>query len=1168
VNFSHVLHAVIGLLVIEGRLSYRRLQAEFDLDDSQLDALRFELIEVKALAVDQQGEVLAWAGDGEAIVERRPRPALAGQPAYRLTEPAARSGATVASAPPLLEASLAAEPATSDAERRPLTVMFCDLADSTALSGKLDPEDLQDVIRAYQERCTGIVREYDGFVAKYMGDGILVYFGYPKSLERNAERAVRTGLAIVEAMVGLNAKVGRAKGIEIAVRIGIATGLVMVGEIVGEGLAQERAVIGEAPNVAARLQGLAGRNGIVIGALTREVAGDAFLYQELGSHELKGIAGRVQTWGVTGLRAERAEDADEAESESGAAPPALIGRDEETGLLRRAWQSTKDEGRGQVVLISGEAGIGKSVLVDGLRAEVRAEGPPRIAFRCSPYHTNSALYPVIEHLKRLLRWQSGDDAETRLKALEAMLGGYSQPLAEAVPLFASLVSLPLPEGSYPPLALSAQQQKHETQDALIAWMLEEAERQPLLTLWEDLHWADPSTLELIGLLIEQSPTAPLLMVLTSRPEFVPPWPARSHMTPITLNRLERAHSEALVARLAGDKPLPAEVVEHIVIKTDGVPLYVEELTKTILVSNILRETGERFELTGPLSSLAIPATLQESLMARLDRLPQVREVAQLGSVLGREFAYEMLSGLSTVGEVTLQEGLGQLVEAELLYQRGRPPRARYTFKHALVQDAAYQSLLRRNRQQYHQQVAELLERKFPDVVEAQPELLAHHYSEASATERAVAYWLKAGQRAARQSAHPEAIAHLRQGLAMLSDLADTPERAKQELAFQSTLGPVVMATQGYGSSEAARIYHRARELCQLVGDTEDIYPVLFGVYLLDLVRAKYQESIDVANELLEQAQHAEDAGARSAGHMALGVSLVQAGQPSLACQHFEQSLVMYDPDQHLPLAFRYGLEIGATANAYWAWSLWLRGYPDQALERSRQTLALLERVKHPYTESRGLYWNAVLHAFRREWPIVDERAAGAMRSAGEHGFALVLAAGQIVQGAAGAARGQGKVGLQLIQGGLEAYQASGAVFQRSYHLALLAEVLGAEGLQAEGLEALQEAAGLVETSGERFYEAEILRLKGELLLAASPLAATEAEACYRQALEVARRQEAISLELRAATSLARLWRDQGKPDAARELLASVYDWFTEGFDTADLKDAGALLHELAPLALA
>ncbi|HSA80568.1 MAG TPA: adenylate/guanylate cyclase domain-containing protein [Geminicoccaceae bacterium] len=494
-----LLTIVTALLRHRKRISYRALGQEFELDDAGLEALRFELVQVERIARDQDGEILVWAGEGLATVERPSAPArlVAGSatalPPIRGTSgplPSSPCPPSEAPAPPIVVEA-------SDAERRPLTVMFCDLADSTALSARLDPEDLQDVIRAYQERCTGIVREYEGFVAKYMGDGILVYFGYPKSLERNAERAVRTGLAIVEAMALLNAELGRAKGIEIAVRIGIATGLVMVGEIVGEGLAQERAVIGEAPNVAARLQSLAGRNGIVVGALTKEVAGDAFVYREQGTHELKGISGRVKVWEVTGLTAEIAE---EAESESGAAPPALIGRDEETGLLRRAWQSTKDEGRGQVVLISGEAGIGKSVLVDGLRAEVRREGLPRIAFRCSPYHTNSALHPVIEHVRRLLRWQPGDAAETRLKALEAMLASSSQPLAEVVPLFASLLSLALPEGRYPPLALSPPQLKQQTQDALIAWTLEEAERQPLLTLWEDLHWADPSTLELIGLI--------------------------------------------------------------------------------------------------------------------------------------------------------------------------------------------------------------------------------------------------------------------------------------------------------------------------------------------------------------------------------------------------------------------------------------------------------------------------------------------------------------------------------------------------------------------------------------------------------------------------------------------------------------------------------------------
>jgi predicted ATPase len=619
----------------------------------------------------------------------------------------------------------------------------------------------------------------------------------------------------------------------------------------------------------------------------------------------------------------------------------------------------------------------------------------------------------------------------------------------------------------------------------------------------------------------------------------------------------------MVTRIAEQKQLPGEVIEHIVTKTDGVPLYVEELTKTILSSDILREAGDHLELTGPLSSLSIPETLQESLMARLDRLPQVREIAQLGSVLGREFAYEMITGLSAIDEATLQQGLRQLVEAELLYQRGRPPRARYIFKHALVQDAAYGSLLRRPRQQHHMQVAQLLESRFPDIAEANPELVAHHYTEAGATEQAVAYWLKAGQRAARQSAHLEAITHLRQGLTLLTTLPETTERAKLELAFQSTLGPAVVATQGYASPDTGQVYSRSHELCKLVGEAEDIYPALFGVYLFELGRARHERALDLAEELLERAQQSQDSAARAAGHLVMAVSLIHMGKQTIARRHCQEALDLHDPDQHRPIAFRYGLEIGTAVNAYCAWTLWLLGYPDQALEHGLQSLDFLERIKHPYTESRALYWNTVLHEFRREWPIVDERASSAMQSAGKHGFALVLATGQIMQGAAIAATGQGKAGLQQMRDGLDAYQATGGLFQRTYLLAKFAEALNAEGLPEEGLEALQEAAKLAETSSEFYYEAEIHRLRGELLLAASPKDAAEAEACYQQALEVARRQEAKSLELRAAASLARLWWQQGRQKDAHELLAPIYGWFSEGFDTADLKGAKELLSELS-----
>jgi len=1170
-KFINVLARVTWLLLTDGIVSYRRLQREFDLDSDALEDIRRELIQMKCWAVDRDGEFLVWVGTANgsspsSASTLAPLESLAPLPGKGHGEPVQDlelDESTAATAPTEATDISAACPPTSDAERRPLTVMFCDMADSTALSTQLDPEDLQDVIRAYQETCTKIFREYEGFIARYMGDGILIYFGYPKSLERNAERAVRSALNIIDAMTELNQTLDLDKDKEIAVRIGIATGTVMVGEIVGEGMAQERTVIGEAPNLAARLQGLARRNGVIVGSLTREVAGDVFDYEDMGSHELKGIPGRVATFGVTGLHDNDARENGDDANDGPVQLPVLVGRDEEIGLLRRAWQSTKNEGRGQVVTINGEAGIGKSVLLEGLKAEILAENSPQLTMRCSPYHTNSALYPVIKHFKRLAQWQAEDSNETRLDKLETMLKRYEQPLEESVPLMASLLSLALPDGQYPILELTPLEQKQQTQDMIVGISMEVAEQRPFLQLWEDLHWADPSTQELIGLLIDQAPTTSLLMMLTSRPEFVPTWPPRSHITPITLNRLERSHAEAMVTRIAEQKQLPGEVIEHIVTKTDGVPLYVEELTKTILSSDILREAGDHLELTGPLSSLSIPETLQESLMARLDRLPQVREIAQLGSVLGREFAYEMITGLSTIDEATLQQGLRQLVEAELLYQRGRPPQARYIFKHALVQDAAYGSLLRRPRQHHHMQVAQLLESRFPDIAEANPELVAHHYTEAGTTEQAVAYWLKAGQRAARQSAHLEAITHLRQGLNLLTTLPETTERAKLELAFQSTLGPAVVATQGYASPDTGQVYSRSHELCKLVGEAEDIYPALFGVYLFELGRARHERALDLAEELLERAQQSQDSAARAAGHLVMAVSLIHMGKQTIARRHCQEALDLYDPDQHRPIAFRYGLEIGTAVNAYCSWTLWLLGYPDQALEHGLQSLDFLERIKHPYTESRALYWNTVLHEFRREWPIVDERASSAMQSAGKHGFALVLATGQIMQGASIAATGQGKAGLQQMRDGLDAYQATGGLFQRTYLLAKFAEALNAEGLPEEGLEALQEAAKLAETSSEFYYESEIHRLRGELLLAASPKDAVEAEACYQQALEVARRQEAKSLELRAAASLARLWWQQGRQKDAHELLAPIYGWFSEGFDTADLIDAKELLSELS-----
>src|SRR5271169_3882291 len=621
-------------------------------------------------------------------------------------------------------------PAGAQAERRQLTVMFCDLVGSTALSTGMDPEDLRDVIASYQNRCSAVIRHYDGFVAKYMGDSILVYFGYPRAHEDEAERSVRAGLDIVDAMAELNAAVPRPPGVELAVRIGIATGPVIVGDQIGEGTASETAVVGETPNLAARLQALAQPNQIVVSAATRAMLGDHFDLEGLGAYELRGFAEPVPAWRVLSARDVESRF---AATRTGSSAP-LVGRQEEMGLLLRAWEGSS-HGRGQVVLIQ------------------EAAGKDRIwvAIRCSPFHTASAFHPIIEHLKRVFGWQPEDTAQQHLAKLEAGLAGFrTLPLSESVRLFADLMSVPLCEDRYPRLSMTAQQERNATLDAIIAWLIETAERARVLMAWEDLHWADPTTLEALGMLIEQAPTAAMLVVATYRPELTPPWPQRSHMTPITLNRLERPEVETMVGHLAGGRPLPGEVVDHIVAKSDGVPLYVEELTKAILGSGVLEARGDAYVLRGALAQLHIPETLQDSLMARLDRAPRLREVAQLGSVLGREFSYDMISALTGLEEEMLQSGLGQLVVDELLYQRGRPPRSRYLFKHALIQDAAYQSLLKRTRQQYHERAAKLLEDRFPEVASTQPELVAHHYTEANCPAQAVTYWHKAGVAAANR----------------------------------------------------------------------------------------------------------------------------------------------------------------------------------------------------------------------------------------------------------------------------------------------------------------------------------------------------------------------------------------------------------------------------------
>ena len=728
-TFDEVLAHVLDLLQRQGRVSYRALKRRFDLDDEYLEDLKAEIIQAQRLAVDEDGVVLVWSGEPlpqqsspAAHAPQREKPS--GIPEHRATP----------DSPPVAEREV------SDAERRQLTVLFCDLADSTTLAGQLDPEDLREVIRAYQSACAEVIQRFDGHIAQYLGDGLLVYFGYPQAHEDDAARAVRTGLSIIEALSTLNSRLERGRGIRLAVRVGIHTGLVVVGTL-GGGSRHEHLALGETPNIAARLQSLAAPNTVVISAATQQLVQGLFTCWEMHTPALKGVAQPLAVYHVRDVS--EAQSRFEVAVTRGLTP--LVGREEEMGLLRRRWEQAA-EGHGQVVLLSGEAGIGKSRLVQELREHVGSAGAARLTWRCSPYAQHSALYPLIEHLQRFLQWQREDTPETRLAKLERKLQAYHLPLHDVMPLFAALLSLP-PPAPYPPLALSPQQQQQQTQAALLAWLLEDVERQPTLLVCEDLHWADASTLEWLGLLIEQAPTAHLLTLLTCRPEFRAPWANRSHLTQLTLSRFTRPQGEAMVTRVASGKTLPGEVLQQIVARTDGVPLFVEELTKMVLESGLLQEREDHYVLTGPLPPLAIPTTLHDSLMARLDRLATVREVAQLGATLGREFTYELLQAVWPLDEETLQRGLRRFVDAELIYQRGVPPQARYVFKHALIQEAAYQTLLKSTRQRYHQQIAQVLETRFPDTVKTQPELLAHHYTEAGFNAKAMGYWRRAGQRA-------------------------------------------------------------------------------------------------------------------------------------------------------------------------------------------------------------------------------------------------------------------------------------------------------------------------------------------------------------------------------------------------------------------------------------
>jgi predicted ATPase/class 3 adenylate cyclase len=1041
-----------------------------------------------------------------------------------------------------------------DAERRQLTVLVCRVISAPPRSAPLDPEAVLEVARDYQAMCAEIVHQFAGHMAQEQGDRLVVYFGYPRAHEDDARRAVHTGLGMVAGMAEINRRRTRDRSVRLAVRVGIHTGGVVVGAM---GHAERgQLALGDTPTIAAQLQGLAAPDTVVISLATLRLVEGYFDAQALGAHILEDAAEPLAVYQV--LQASSAQSRFDVTLTKGLTP--LVGREQEVGLLRERWAQVHD-GLGQVVLLSGEAGIGKSRLVQAFTEHLAGEAHAHFECYGSPYYQQSAFYPLVTHVQRRLRLRRDDPPQEWLRTLEEALASSGFALEEVVPLFAALLSLPLPD-RYPPLTLTPQRQKQKTLEALLAWLLQEAERQPVCLVMEDLHWVDASTLEFLSLLIEQVPTVRMLLLLVFRHDFRPPWALRSYLTPLALGRLGRRQVETMAEKITGGRALPAEVLRHVVAKTDGVPLFVEELTKMILESGLVKEREGQYELTDPLPALAIPATLHDSLMARLDQWEAAKPVAQLGAVVGREFAYEVLQAVWPVEEDTLQQGLAQLVDAELLYQRGLLPQARYLFKHVLIQEAAYQSLLKSARQQYHQQIAQVLEARFPDTRETQPELLAHHYTEAGLSAQAISYWQRAGQRAVERSANVEAISHFAKGLEVLRTLPESPERTQHELTLQLALGEPLSMLKGYTAPEVEQTYSRARELCQHVGDGLQRFTALAGLTRFYRSRLELKTAQELGIQLLELAQSIQDPAFLLNAYSEQGMTVWHLGEFASALDHLERGIAHHDSQKHHSNTLSYW-HPAVSCLSYAARALWFLGYPDQALRRSHEALTLARQLSQPYTLASALHFAASLHIWRREARLVQERIEATIGLAREHGFTRWLVGGMIRRGWALAELGSVEEGIAQLRQGITTTRDMGTKQCGLQYLVMLAEAYKTGGQAEAAMRVLAEALAIVRTNEERYYDAELYRLRGELLLEEGKRERFgEAEENFWQALAITRDQSAKSLELRAVMSLCKLWQKQGKRAEACQMLTEIYSWFTEGFDTPDLREARALLETL------
>jgi len=1130
VDFNEVIDGVVLLLKNRGRVTYRGLKRQFDLDDDFIEDIKYELIKGMQLAHDEDGEVLVL---NDSYVE--------GVGNNDSTNGVSSTGLIGK---------------TDNAERRQLTVMFCDLVGSTELSRLLDPEELHELLKSYQSSVASEVERYEGHIAQYLGDGILVYFGYPMAHEDDPHRAIHAALASIEAIKEKNTFLD--DDIKFRIRIGIHTGMVVVGDV-GSGQRTEHLALGDTPNIAARIQGLADPDTIVISQTTHKLVNRHFDFEDLGLSSIKGVDEEVNLFRALN----EVNDQQQTDIEQQNDREECVGREIETTLLNHRWDLCK-QGRGQVILIGGEPGIGKSRLVNAISKHVTEDDAFRIKLRCSAYHTNSAFYPFVNMLETLMEFSRDDNQVEKRSKLEAFLSECSYPVDESIPIIAALLSISLIR-EYPVDNYSPDRKKQIVQEVLVSVLHDKAAVKPLLLIWEDLHWADPSTLDVIGLLILRTESERCLCLLTHRPEFRHPWQSHASMTQLFLEHLTDGQIELMVNQMTKGKPLPKELLQQVMLKTDGVPLFVEQIVHQVLESGILQEINGRYEFIAPLDSIAVPMTLQDSLMARLDKSVAAKQLAQLGAALGREFSFELVSAVSGLEFEEVIASLSQLVKIQILNVRGTPPNSSYNFRHALIQDVAYLSVLKKDRKKYHYVIAQVLEDQFNNENETRPELLAHHHTAAGNHSQAIAYWRAAGEIAIRQSAHEEAIAHLRKGLELLDECPENYDKLINEISLQISLGAPLTATKGYCAEEVYQTYRRALTLSEMADDIPHRFRSQYGLWRLHMLRAEYAIAKKQAAELLQLVVTTKDASFPVPAGRAMGATLFYMGEFESSHQHLQHVIdtgaVSEGQSEELITDIYDVVDPRVTCLSYAAWSCWMLGHLDIAAKNMQAAVDLADKLAHPFSIALAQSFASWLHQFTGDREQTQKCAQTALAVSKDQGFKFWVGWEEMMIAWASIGDEQPERLSELMQEGLSTWQETGSKLGTGYFYTLLAQAHLEEGNASKARQCVLAALDFSEKTQEYWWQSEQLRHYGEIALK-NDSDEQEAGNYFQRALEVARKQQAKSLELRAAISIGELWIQQGKQQEASNLIGSIVSWFKQGSESKDLKKAAALIQML------